>query len=32
MAVLAAHDLHRLREEATANYIWTLYEPCNFSE
>jgi Domain of unknown function (DUF1330) len=30
MAALAARDLHRLREEATANYIWTIYEPWDF--
>jgi len=27
---LAERDLHRLRESATENYIWTLYEPWNF--
>lgn len=26
-ALLAEHDLHRLREVSTANYIWTLFEP-----
>jgi uncharacterized protein (DUF1330 family) len=32
MAALEAHDLHRLREEATENYIWTLYEQWDFSD
>jgi hypothetical protein len=27
IAALEERDLHRLREEATENYIWTLYEP-----
>jgi len=32
MAELAAHDLHRLREQATENYIWTVYESWGFGE
>ena len=27
MARLEEADLHKLREKATANYIWTLYDP-----
>jgi hypothetical protein len=32
MQRLGDADLHRLREGATANYIWTLYEPWLFGE
>jgi len=32
MAGLEANDLHRLREEATENYIWTLYKPWGFGD
>jgi len=27
MEVLEENDIHRLREEATKNYIWTIFEP-----
>ena len=30
MRKLDENDLHRLREEATENYIWTLYDPWKF--
>ena len=30
MAALSGDDLHKLREEATKNYIWTAYEPWSF--
>ena len=32
MAALKDDDLHRMREEATANYIWTIYEPWMFGD
>ncbi len=32
MEGLKAADLHHLREEATENYIWTLYEAWGFGD
>ena len=32
MAALRLHDLHRLREAATENYIWTVYEAWGLSD
>jgi hypothetical protein len=30
IAALAENDFHRLREEATENYLWTVYEAWGF--
>ena len=32
MDALSRDDLHQLREEATTNYLWTIYEPWGFGE